>query len=236
MATNGQRIVRGYGLHEYLKEHKPSKLIAIDSDGEETKINVPEVRNRHARVMTTLKEIAWVRVDMLDKKDGLVYRHQRNADDRDQPATDIEDLAHHSRSTAEQATLLSLMLRAQETVLIRHQQAMQQVLDATMKLVDTAMKRLELQEVQYEHAMRLNHSLSSDLVSAQLSQLQLAAPQVDEDGNARPESDRALASLIPMMMRAALDKKEHPGKVKKNGVSQKAAPERQAPSATAPTG
>src|SRR3972149_1612074 len=197
MANTGNRMVRGYGLYEQLKEHKPAKLLAVDVDGEEVRINVPDVRQKHARVMQAPKEIAWVRVALLDKKDGLLLRHQRCADDRDQPAGELEDIGPQTRTTAELSGLVSIMLRAQEAVLIRHQQAMQQVLDAQQKLVDATMRRLDLQEKQYEHAMHLNHSLSSDLVSAQLQQLQLGAAQVDEDGNARPESDRGPLPGLP---------------------------------------
>lgn len=226
MAGGTSRIVRGYGLHEQLKEHKPAWLVAHDGDGDEVKINVPDVRQKHARVMTALREIAWVRCDMFDKRGGLLYRHQRNADDREAPAGELEDLPT-TRSAAEVSGLVNIMLRAQETVLVRHQQAMQQVLDAQMKLVDAAMRRLELQEVQYEHAMKLNHALSGDLVNAQLAQLQ-SGPS--GDGDEQPQSDRALAALLPAMMRAAFEGKkvervETPTpKAAPNGARQKAPP------------
>ncbi|MGE5713772.1 MAG: hypothetical protein ACM32F_07835 [Betaproteobacteria bacterium] len=157
--------------------------------------------------MVALREIAWVRCDLFDKKGGLLYRHQRNADDRDAPAGELEELPP-TRAAAELSGLVNIMLRAQETVLIRHQQAMQQVLDAQMRLVDAAMKRLELQEVQYEHAMKLNHALSGDLVNAQLAQLQLAGTGGGEDD--APQSDRAIAALLPAMMRAAFTKEPAP--------------------------
>jgi hypothetical protein len=210
---NGQRIVRGYGLYEQLKEYKPTKLVAVDADGEQFKINVPEVRQRHARVMQALKEIAWTRVDLLDKKDGLLYRHQRNADDREQPAGDLEELQPTAR-VAELSGLVSIMLRSQEVVLTRHQAAIQGTLDAQNRLVESMMRRFDLQEQQYERAMELNHTLSADLVSAQLAQLQ-GAPIVDQEGKLRPESDRAINALLPQIMRALLDKgslKDHPKK------------------------
>lgn len=203
MAGGTSRIVRGYGLYEQLKEHKPAWLVAVDGDGDEVKINVPDVRQKHARVMVALREIAWVRCDLFDKKGGLLYRHQRNSDDRDAPAGELEDMPP-TRAAAELSGLVNIMLRAQETVLIRHQQAMQQVLDAQMRLVDAAMKRLELQEVQYEHAMKLNHALSGDLVNAQLAQLQLGGGGGEDDG--APQSDRAIAAILPAMMRAAFAK------------------------------
>lgn len=213
------RVVRGYGLHEQLKEHKPAQLIAVDAEGEEVKINVPDVRQKHARVMTALQEIAWVRCDLLDKKGGLLVRHLRSADDREPPG-DLEDFhGIPNREAAALAPILGLMLRAQETVLIRHQQAMQQVLDAQMRLVDSSMKRLDLQETQLQHAMTMNHALSSDLVNAQLAQLQLGAGPVDDDGTQRPpsNSDRALATFLPAFLKSAMssDKPARP----KNGAA-----------------
>ncbi len=206
MGHNGQaRIVRGYGLYEQLREYKPAMLIAVDGDGGEVKINVPDVRNKHARVMQALREVAWVRVDLLDKKGGLVYRHQRNADDRDVPAGELEDLPP-TRAVAELTGLVSVMLRAQETVLVHHQRATNDSQQAMMRVVESSLRRLELQEAQIEHAMRLNWQLSQDLVNAQLAQLQLApgpAP-TDEDGNARPRSDAAIDALMPALIRSAL--------------------------------
>jgi hypothetical protein len=205
MGFNGQqRIVRGYGLHEQLKEHKPSQLVAVDADGGEVKIAVPDVRNKHARVMTALREVAWVRCDLLDKKGQLLYRHHRNADDRDAPATELEELPP-TRAAAEMAGLLSLMLRAQETVLVQHQRATAESQQAMLRVVESALRRLELQESQIEHAMRLNFQLSNDLVNATLAQLQLpAASSTDAEGNPRPQSDKAIEALMPHILRGML--------------------------------
>lgn len=244
MANNNQRIVRGFGLHEKLKEHKPTTLIAYDQDDEQVKVNVPDVRNRHARALQALTDIPWVRVDLLDKKGGLLHRHLRCADDRE-PAGELEEIGRgvSSQLAGNLAQLVQVMLRAQEMVLIRHQQATQQILDAQNKILDTAVKRLEIQEVQYEHAMRLNHALSGDLVNAQLAQLQLAPPEhVDDEGNARPASmsDKALAAFLPAFMRAAMgqqpDKPTPTGKPgKTNGVNPQTKTERPAPSSSSPT-
>lgn len=211
MANQGPgRIVRGFGLHEVLKEHKPSVVVAYDQDDEPIKINVPDIRQKHSRVMLALKDIAWTRCDLLDKKGGLLVRHLRNADDREPPG-EVEELGTTTREAAALSGLLSIMLRAQETVLIRHQQAMQQVLDAQNRLMDATIKRLDLQETQLHQAMQMNHALSGDLVNAQLAQLQLAGPVVeDEEGNQRQAtmSDRALATFLPAFMRAAMEPKD----------------------------
>jgi hypothetical protein len=105
-------------------------------------------------------------------------------------------------------------------------------------LLDSTLKRLEMQEQQLQQAMQMNHALSGDLVNAQLQQLQLVAgPEVDDDGNAKPQthSDRALAAFLPAFLRSAME----PGKPKAtNGASEKAPSppkERQAPSSSSQT-
>jgi len=208
MVAVNQRIVRGYGLYEQLREHKPTSLIAVDGDGGETKINVPENhRQRWARVMLTLKELAWVRIDLLDKKGGLLYRHHRNADDRDAPAGELEELPT-SRAIAEQAALLNIMLRGQEMVLARHQQATQGKDDAVMRIVEAAIRRNELTENKLQESMQLNHQLSADLVNLHLTQLQLQAPQADNGD--QPRSDRAVDALLPALMQGLLQRSEAP--------------------------
>lgn len=197
----GTRIVRGYGLYEQLREHKPASLLAVDGDGGEVKINVPDVRNKHSRVMVALREIAWVRVDLLDKKGGLLFRHQRNADDRDAPAGELEELPP-TRAVAELQGMMSIMLRAQETVLVHHQRATESAQQSMMRVVESSLRRLELQEQQIEHAMRLNWQLSNDLVNAQLAQLQLTAPANDAEG--QPRSNSAIDQLMPHIVRSVL--------------------------------
>ena len=215
MASNSQqRIVRGFGIYEQLKEHRPSKLVAVDADGESVTINVPEVRQRHARVLEALKGIPWTRVDLFDKKGGLLCRHQRNADDRDAAPTDLEDLqANPSTRIAELAALVSIMLRAQEVVLTSTQRQMQGVFDAQNRIMDAMLRRFDLQERQHQEAMELNHQLSADLVAAQLGHLTTPTAQpLDADGNPRPESDRALSMIMPQIVRAMFskDKPEKP--------------------------
>jgi len=213
-----QRVVRGFDLYEKLREFKPAQLVAYDQDDEQIKVNVPEVRQRHARVMAALQDVPWVRVDLLDKKGGLLHRHLRCADDRDgnSPAGELEDLGRGSRSSQDVAGLVAIMLRAQEAVLIRHQQATQQVLDSQMRLMDAAMRRLELQETQLAQSMNLNHALSSDLVNAQLA---LVQPREDEPAKASL-SDQAMSTLLPMFLRAARS-----GPVKLNGATEMEHPE-----------
>lgn len=202
-----QRIVRGFGLYEKLREHKPSKLVAFTEDEDERiEVNVPDVRQGKARAMAALAEVPWIRVDLLDKKGGLLHRHNRCADDRDAPAGELEELRSHTARTAELAGLLSIVVKAQDTAVIRHQQGIDQLLQRQNELTATLMRQLEFQSTAHREAMQMNHALSADLVNAQLQQLQLVAPPaVDEDGEQKPasNSDRALAAFMPAFMRAA---------------------------------
>lgn len=215
-----QRIVRGFDLHEKLKEHKPAQVIAFTEDDEQVKVNVPDVRQKHARVITALKDIPWILVDLLDKKGGLLHRHKRCVDDSDAPAGEIEDI-RTSRTNAELSGLLQIMLKAQEVVLIRHTQSMQQAFDAQNRLMESTLRRLDQQEQQLAQAMQMNHALSGDLVNAQLQQLQLVAPGTDDEGNPKPvsNSDRALAAFLPAFLRAAAGEKPDKPKNGANGKS-----------------
>jgi hypothetical protein len=239
MGTN-PRIVRGFDLHEKLKEYKPAIVHAYDDNDEKVTINVPDVRQRHARVLVALKEVAWIRCDLLDKKGGLLHRHNRCADDLDQPAGELEEIRSSSRTNAEMQGMLSIMLRAQEVALIRHQQGIQQILDANNRLLDSTLKRLEMQEAQLQQAMQMNHALSGDLVNAQLQQLQLiSGPEVDDDGNQKPQtnSDRALQAFLPAFLRSAMEPGTKKPAQPTNGASEKVpsppSKERQAPSTNA---
>jgi hypothetical protein len=211
------RIVTGYSLHERLKEAgandpKPAWLVAKDGDGGEVKISVTEARNKWARVMLALREVSWVTCDVFDKKGGLVFRHQRNQDDRETMSSAIEDIVP-TRAMSELAGLMNVvstyvdknnhsMLRAQEMVLSHHHEQMREKDASLMQIVQLTLQRFEQAEERAEEAMRLNHQLSADLVNAQLAQLQLVAgpPQVDEDGNEK-HSDRSASMMEAMIMR-----------------------------------
>lgn len=247
MSKSSARIVSGYGLHERLKEAgandpKPSWLVAYDGDGGDVKISITEARNKWARVMLALREVAWQRVDVFDKKGGLVFRHQRNADDRDMPAGELEELPP-TRAMAEMSGMMNIMLRGQEMVLSRHHQTVAAKDEALMKLVELTLKRFETQEERLEQSMQLNHQLSADLVNAQLAQLQLVAPpSQDADGNERPHSDRAVDAMMPGILRHVFmggnkqqpPQQQPPKNGHKNGVKKPDRPERQEPSTTPP--
>lgn len=212
MAGGTPRIVRGYGIYEQLKEYKPAVVLAVDGDGEQVRINVPDVRQKHARVMAALREVAWVRCDLLDKKGGLMFRHQRNADDRE-PAGELEDLPVTTRAVAELQGLMQILLRGQDLVLLRHQQTLLPVLEGHQKLVNMVMTRLEQQEKQIADGMAMNQTLASEIVHLQLAQAGVA-PASEGDGEPL-HSDRAIGKLLPALLRAALAGEEPAAKGKR---------------------
>lgn len=204
-----KRIVRGYGLIEELKEHRPDKWIAYDEDGEVlSKGHVPDVRNRHSRVLIALESLEWETVDLLDKKDGLLKRHHRNADDR-LPAGDIEALVP-SRDVAQTAGMLSLFLKAQDMALSRNQQSIDALLNAHYKLVDSAVKRLEVAEARASRVEQANLQLSGQLVAAQLQQQfgEALANALPDDGEAGTLTSSVLGEVMPQLITEALSKRK----------------------------
>jgi len=232
---SSKRIVKRNSLHEQLVEHCPAKVIVMQPEGEPVIINVPDSRKRHAHVLTALQGVPWTRADLLDRRGGLLCRHERTADDRDIGDTDdlpIVQTGRVSELGGLIAVILPALLRAQETVLTATQRQFQGLFEAQAKMTETVLKRFDLQERQLQNAMALNHRLSSDLVAVQLGQLQVSA---EADGEAQPESDRALSALFPAMLRALMTKEAAPvkevadkDKVKKkqaNGVNNGTKPE-----------
>lgn len=244
-AAGPRRIVRGYGLIEELKTHKPAKVVAWGEDGEIiARINVPDVHNRHARVIAALDGIDWIACDLLDKKDGLLFRHKRNADDR-APAGHLEELPS-TRNVAELQGYVAIFLRAVDGVLSRYERGLQNVLDVQRSLVEHATRRLEASEARLAREMSLNHQLSGELLAAQIgAQLQLGE---GEDGE-QTQAGTALGNLVPLIIKAAMQQPaQHAEKEKgaptkgapKNGHSKPATkPERQSaakPADAAPSG
>jgi hypothetical protein len=230
-----RRISTRYSLSETLKFHKPWIVVAFDADGEElAKINVPDVRNKWARVLESLEGLEWAKCQLCDKKGGHLGFHHRTSDDRD-PATELETLMP-SKFTAETSAMVNIMLRAQDMALQRHERALEPLLNAHTRILDQSMKRLELIEKQYEHALSLNHHLSQELVNAQLALS--SGPDVadEDDGKSKSQkaAEEAAGQFIPGIIGAMLEpkpKKDAP----KNGANG-ATPTEKRPKQPPPTG
>ncbi|MGN6111192.1 MAG: hypothetical protein ACTHU0_39200 [Kofleriaceae bacterium] len=186
-----------------LREHRPDHLVVFCADDDEpTRINCLTVRNWAQRVMKTLAELRWDRLELRDKKGGLLVKHERGPED-DPPPTELEGLAP-TREVSSATGFLSLVLKAQDLVLQRHNATIQPVIDVLFKLVDVSMRRLDLSEKQYEHALKVNGQLTNDLMRAHAAAAR---------GNAAEEeslSGGMVESLLPAIVESVMDRSDEP--------------------------
>lgn len=185
----------GNTLWDTLKLVRPKAVIAVDTDGKEHRVNIPEHvgRNRHQHVMQALDGIDWEHVDLLDGKGGLLKRHHRTVDDRE-PAGELEDVVK-SRELSQMHGLLALMLKAQDVALSRQSQGLAQVLDAQNKILEVAMRRLEASEDRLTKEIDSNYQLSHELL---VKQLEGALPPEGEEGET--QAGAALAQVLPAVL------------------------------------
>lgn len=198
-------------LRSKLREHKALDYLEVRTDDEDEpqRVNVPSHRNRAQKVLRVLSEISWTVIEFFDKKGGLLGRHVRGAEDEPPPG-EVETLQPSTR-TAEASTLLNIMLRAQEMVLSRFQGMLQPLLDNTYKLVDTSMRRLDLQERQYQYAQRENAKMHDSVVAAQMQLVRAAANVASSDDDDEGMAGDVLTSMMPAFVRAALSKDDNAG-------------------------
>jgi hypothetical protein len=208
------RTVRGNGVKESLKQFRDvtTSLVAVDEHGDETKIGIPEVRNKHARVTETLSKLSWVKVKFLDKRGDMIHLHERNADD-EEPADELEELGKSTSGRgAELGAILQVachwITKAQDMALQRQQQSMQSVFDGQNRMIESTIKRFEMLDRQYVDSAKMNHKLNGALVDVQLQQLkdaiEGAAAQASEDGE--PVSADVMRQVLPMIIAKMFDK------------------------------
>lgn len=183
-----------------LREHRPDHLVVFCADDEEpTRINCLTVRNWAQRALKTLAELRWERLELRDKKGGLLIKHERGPDD-DPPPTELEGLAP-TREVSSATGFLTLVLKAQDLVLQRHNATIQPVIDVLFKLVDVSMKRLDLSEKQYEHALKVNGQLTNDLMRAHAAAARGNAAEEEES-----LSGGMVESLLPAIVESVMDR------------------------------
>jgi CRP-like cAMP-binding protein len=187
----------GNTLWDTLKAIRPKSVIAVDSEGKEHKINIPDNigRNRHQHVMQALDGIDWEHVDLLDGKSGLLKRHIRTVDDRE-PAGELEDIVR-TRELSAMHGLLALMLKAQDTALARQQQGNRELLDAAIKMMDSATRRLEAAESRLTNEIDTNYQLSHELLKQQLTGALTSAAEGD---GGETMAGEALKEVLPAMI------------------------------------
>jgi hypothetical protein len=187
----------GNTLWDALKAIRPKKVRAVDTDGKEHDINIPENigRNRHQHVMQALDGIDWQHVDLLDGKSGLLKRHHRTVDDRE-PAGELEDIVK-SRELSQQAGLLKLMLEAQDRAVKRQQDSTKDVLDAAIRMLNTSVERLNASEARLTRELDTNYQLSHEMLRQQLAG---AIEQATGEGGDETMAGQALASVLPEVL------------------------------------
>lgn len=222
-------------------------LAFVPSEDEPARITVTHNRQWMQRVLSTLAELAWESIELRDKKGGMLGRHNRGPEDEPPPG-ELESLAP-SKAVAETHGMLQLMLRAQDLALTRMMATMGPVLETLFKLVDVSMKRLDLTEKQYEHAIKVNSRMADDLARATMRQLARTTSAGDDDEDS--EAGNALAPMWPAIIQSMMSpedgrderpRKKKPrsssterGKRKPNGVRNGASSERPERDDSSPT-
>lgn len=195
MATTYRRLDTLLGK---LREHRPDHLVVHVADEDEpTRVNCPNLRNWAQRVMRLLSELRWESIELVDKKGGLLAKHERGPMD-EAPANDLESLPM-SREVAATGGMLSLMLKAQDLALSRHMAVLGPMFDCLFKILDVSMRRLDLQEKQYEHALKANASLTNDLMRVH-SQALVGSVATDDESL----SGSMIEPMLPAILRAAM--------------------------------
>jgi len=189
-----------------LRQLRPEYLLVTTDNTDEpaVRINLPNIRQRFQRALDTLNELPWQRIELYDKKNGLLATHTRTAAD-EQAATELETLTP-SRGSSETAAMLGLMLKAQDTVLSKYVAILHPMFEAQFKIINVAFARLERLEEQNKRTARDNAKMTHDLATA-AARLTAVASGGDE-GDDDSVSGSALAPMLPAMLQAMLTPNE----------------------------
>jgi alkylhydroperoxidase/carboxymuconolactone decarboxylase family protein YurZ len=205
-------------------------LVHTADEDKPMEVAIPDVRKKWSRVKEVLDDIAWTKVELLDKKGALIMVHARTALD-EKPAGDMEDLigsnaaGDASKIAALMQVAVTMVLRAQDGALGRQAEMMETVLSANMRLVDSTMRRFEQMDNQYQEMIRLNHAMHGKRF-AEVEEMIRAAKEAMA-GSDEESSGAIITALVPAMVKAITDKSDDkPKDSKPNGVpTKKAAPQ-----------
>ena len=111
-----------------LRAHKPVKVRAL-VDGEWRAVAIPGRRRRWEAVLAVLDKLAWTRLELLDKGDGLLDAIETDAPDKAAPEPGSYAIEHLPREHA----WLDLVLKAQA----QSSQAANQLVGMVTGLVET---------------------------------------------------------------------------------------------------
>lgn len=177
-------------LLDALKNARPSTVRARLADDSTREIAVPTTRQRWQHVEKVLDGVPWVAVEFLDAKGKLLGAPWL----RDEAPTAVEDLGEvvaGGRRGSEVAALMGVMLRAQDMVLWRHNEALRPTLEASRALLtDMSAALVELRRETAESMQR-----ERDLMLA----LAQAAASEDGDGGALPKMEQLMPILAALL-------------------------------------
>lgn len=170
-------------LLDALKKHKPATLRVTLADGDERDVPIGRNRAKWAAAQRTLDAWVWTRLELRDPKGGVL-------------ATLVSDDAttpdEAPRAGNDVASLVALMLKAQDVAMQRHTEA----LKPTMEAMRSVVKDLTEQVIQWRAEAARQARIASQF--AERAERALAAREAgDEDGALGELGD--LVKLLPMM-------------------------------------
>lgn len=195
-----------YGVGHAIKAFKPHYMLVFDADGEQiNRVNNPEIRARVQRVLNALDGLAWSKIEMYDKKDGLVNTYRRNAAVDDAPAQAVEELGASSlaadRELGRMANIATIMGNHQERALrlglVEMRETFKPLLDGILKLHEIGWGKLSLYEKQYEHAATANARLTQQLQNARVALVKREAEGEND------ELEEVFNAVLPGLVQAA---------------------------------
>lgn len=203
-----------YGIGHAIKSRRPHYMLVFDAEGEQLhRVNNPEIRNRVQRVLDAIEKLAWHRIEMFDKKDGLIHVYHRDPGVDDKPATHIEELNAGNlgadRELARMAQIATVMGQHAERSQRLVMDMMKPLVDAVIKLNEVGWGKLSLYEKQYEHALVANQKLTSQLANAQAAIVRTAMQPTRSDEDERDdELDKVFDAVLPHLVKAATTPKD----------------------------
>ena len=149
------------------KERPDYVLLALEGD-ETARVAVPNVKRWKPRLAKLLGSYPWRHVTPVNAKGDVVGPRVDNPDtfEEDEQAGELEDLELAPSAHASFAGLLQLMLKAQDTALVRQKQAYDSVLTNNQKLLEVIASRLENLEKQRMNDISSIASLHRQLVES----------------------------------------------------------------------
>lgn len=169
-------------LLSYLKRLRPAKLVAVDADGKEQEVAIPNRRERWAAVARTLDGMVWSQVKCLDAKGALLGVLGGDDDGAD----DAGGLGLAPKGADREHALLVVLVKAQEQATRAQRDAMMVLVEGYKQLTEMFATRLAALEAVQERTLKLAHDAA--LATAQPA------------GGGAPPEDELMAKVLTHAM------------------------------------